>query len=118
MIVELRKITPFINFGFNRVTKVAYIDEVVDVYLRTVYNRDVYKDFNLVALGASSNTKINDYHYQLTYNSTGVKEIKMQIEKGNPLEVNSVPIELTIESNSFDSDTVGFDNTELTFDIF
>lgn len=118
MILEARRVTPFIHFGFNSMSRVGYIGEVVDIYLKTIYNQDVYLAFQLAAAGSTLITYISNYHYQVTYDTVGVKTLTTSIEKGNPLELTSNALRLEIKSNSFDSDTIGFDNTELTFDIF
>jgi len=118
MIVELRNKIPFISFNFNTIERVAYLDDVIDIYLRSTYNQDVYKAFEIGATGATVKTIINNYHYQVAYDTAGLKNITITIEKGNPLQTTSNTLILDVRTNSFDSDTVGFDNAELTFDIF
>ena len=118
MIVELRYKKPFINFGFNRVTKTAIIGEDIDVYLNTLYNEVSYPNRVLTAVDAIV-TKVNDYHYKLTYNTVGSKTIVLDVQDDpKDITLTSNILSIEIESSSFDSDTIGFDNTKLTFDIF
>lgn len=96
MILELRKKTPFISFSFNTIERTGFTNEVIDVYLRTIYNQDVYKTFEIGATGATVKTIVNNYHYQLEYDSLGVKNISITIEKGTPLQINSNTLNLEI----------------------
>lgn len=116
MILEARKRTPFVHFGFNETYKTAIANEVVDVYLKTVYNQDYFQDFNLVALGSASLIEVSNYHYQVTYSTQGVKNITLQIEKATPKELNSNILELEIIPLTFDTTKITFDNNNLTWD--
>ena len=96
MILELRNKTPFITFGFNRITKTASTGEVIDVWLNTLYNEVSYSDRTITAPTATV-TKVNNYHYQLTYSTTGSKTIDLEVEsKRNNIKLNSNTINITI----------------------
>lgn len=118
MILEARKRVPFIHYGFNETYKTAIVNKVIDIYLKTIYNQEVFKDFNLVALGSASIVEISNYHYQVTYSSLGVKNIQVQIEKATPKELNSNILNLEIVTPKFDSTLITFDNDNITFDTF
>ena len=66
MIIEERNRKPFINFGFNIVSKTETTNKDIDVYLDTLYNLDRYNSFTFTAPSANV-TKINDYYYKVSY---------------------------------------------------
>ena len=96
MILELRNKTPFITFGFNRITKTASTGEVIDVWLNTLYNEVSYPN-RVITAPTATVTKVNNYHYQLTYSTTGNKTIDLDIQnERKDITLNSNTINITI----------------------
>lgn len=97
MIIEERNRKPFINFGFNIVSKTETTNKDIDVYLDTLYNLDRYNSFTFTAPSANV-TKINDYYYKVSYSSAGSYAINMTITSNNQtiiLNSNTINILIT-----------------------
>lgn len=118
MILELRNKKPFIHFGFNLVSKNGFTNEDIDVWLNTLYNQEVYNSFTITSVGANI-TKVNNYHYKLTYNSIGNKTISLQVQDvSKNITLNSNILNLEILSYKADTTKLTSDNTLITSDYF
>ena len=119
MILELRNKTPFINFGFNRISKTGFTGETIDVWLNTSYNQDTYNSFVITAPTAVSITKINNYHYQVTFDTLGSKTIDLTIQDvPKDIVLNSNTLSLEILNPKADNTRIKADNTIITADTF
>jgi hypothetical protein len=116
MILELRNKTPFITFGFNRISKTASTGEVIDVWLNTLYNEVSYPN-RVITAPTATVTKVNNYHYRLTYGSAGAKTVYLDVQDApKDITLTSNILNIDIEGVTFDSDIVTFDNNIITFD--
>lgn len=116
MILEARKRTPFVHFGFNETYKTAIVNEVVDIYLKTIYSPEFLTDFELLTSGTASIVKVSNYHYKITHTAQGTVNISLKIEKDDPKELNSNVLELEILPITIDSNAITIDNNIITID--
>lgn len=118
MILELRNKKPFINFGFNRIKESVFVGEVVNVWLNTLYNETSYPIRGISAPDATV-TRINNYHYALTYNSSGNKTIQLEVQD-EPKKLVLMSNVLNIEVKTYKADTnkLTADTTLITADYF
>lgn len=116
MIIELRTKTPFIHYGFHNIKRKAIVGEVVDIYLKTSYNQNSYDEFKLIAFSSSSLVKISDYHYKVTYDTDGLKQITSEVKNKGQKELNSNILELEIIPVTVDNTRIKADNNIITAD--
>lgn len=116
MIIQARQITPFIHFGFNRLTFMEKQKGVkIRVYIDGNFNKDVYT-VNIIAAG-STVTMVTDRIYDVEFGTVGTKSITAEFTNVQTLETFiSNPIETEQLDYTFDSTVLGFDNTIVTFD--
>lgn len=96
MIQEIKRITPFIHFGFNRTEVTVQGGESIQLWLQTLYNLEFYF-MNLTA--AVPKVKRSNYQWTLTPVVAGTYEIYMTVATKNPgktVEVESNTIILTV----------------------
>ena len=76
MIYNVKKITPFIDFGFGVTEITVAAGKPVTVWLSTLYNRNAYT-FELSAPGTV--TKISDYEYLVDHDTEGLYPITLTV---------------------------------------
>lgn len=117
MIVEIRKIEPFIHFGFNRMVFLQKeLGRKIKVYVDGNFNKNIFT-FNFLTTGTI--TEVTPRIYEVDFASVGVKSIQLEITNTQTGEVtlsNEISTEQMIYS--FDNDSISFDNTIITFDNF
>jgi len=91
MILASRNITPFISFGFGRVKKTVYTDEVVKIFLENVYN---FSDGYIIVL-ASGGELINNNYYENIYPTAGTYNFNIEIK--TPYEIDLISNTIVIE---------------------
>lgn len=119
MIVDYRFKKPFIHLGFNRTQGTFATGENISIYLKTLYNQNVYEPVNVIAGGATIN-KVSEYQYDLVYIDSGAKSISVEIESKPFLtgKIQSNIININVENVKADTIKVTADTTLLTADYF
>ena len=96
MIKSLNNAKPFIDFGFGTIEKQAAENEVVTVWLNTIYNLKAY-NLALTAPGGTI-TAVSAYEYQVTYASAGNYQISLSaVTKDKTISLVSNILNLTVE---------------------
>ena len=95
MIYNVKKITPFIDFGFGVTEKNAAAGAAVKVWLSTLYNQNAYT-FELSAPGAV--TKVSDYEYIVTHNTQGLYPLFLTVTSKDGI-INLVSNTITLNLN-------------------
>lgn len=115
MIVDIRKIVPFIHFGFNRLEfRQSELGKKVNVYIDGNFNKNI---FTFAFITSGTVTEITPRIYEVEFASVGVKSIQLETTNTQTSEV-TLSNEITTEQMiySFDNDEISFDNTIITFD--
>lgn len=97
MIQEYRNLTPFIDLGFGLESGKAAINEVITVWLSTIYDDEYSSNISYNATKASL-VKVSDYEYQLTFTEPGEYEVFIVVsDMSKTLNFKSNTITLTVE---------------------
>lgn len=96
MINQEKVVYPAIGFDFGVSQATVSIEQHVTVWLDSQYNQEAY-NFDLVSMGAYTVEKKSNYEYSISFASTGVYEIYIEVTpagggKGKNLESNKLTI--------------------------
>lgn len=95
MILELKKIKPFIHFGFNRQTLTAEVAQDVVVWQDTIYNKEEYELSKMNIIASGDEIIYKDFNkIILRFNTTGKKNIAVQMESDKDLESNIIEVNI------------------------
>ncbi len=97
MITDVKRMPPFIHFGFHEVERTIEAGQSIDVWLHTIYNLETYA---IAIVSGLPKVKKSNYQYTITPAVAGTYTVYFTVQSKDPaksidLQSNSITLTVT-----------------------